>query len=555
MDQLTNTNTNNWNLFFKREKQEKVIIDFLNFHRNKGKGETSTSNEDIKIRLKGNASKRKSNKKAKGKTKSGTSNPSDLDVDVDVDVDVNGSKTGGNPLLEEITYVSDSMGLFITGPAGSGKTGFIHNLMRKPEVASNFDFIYFNAADQRNKNVISEMTSQNMTSQNVHQMFFSKRKQLVFIMDDINHMNQTDKFGLNILIKMLRTKKTRKQKGEITTNIPVICIGNKGSDKKLKDLAKGCINVNLLQPCREEIGEIICNTFPSMSNGDGEEVKEILLKAIGGDLRKLAKYLDLLKHYYGKNDNNDHHHHLSDFSNFLELLQQNRGDIVKENLILNTIDDSMTKLQVKNLFSNYYPIIQHRNHILEADRTTISMIWHENVIDLKHLHDDQGSEFNSNIKQYVNYLKNLTFADVLDRVTFLKQIWHCSEISSLIKTYYNNYLLHHSGYIDNNDNDNDNYDSLQSKELRFTKILTRYSTEFNNTSFKNTLTQRLIMDRKDLNTLFYLGICKKELDIQELLELNDITELEQKRYLKMLYAMLGDSGIQTAALVDGSSSD
>lgn len=537
MDQLTNTNTNNWNSSFKREKQEKVIIDFLNFHRNKGKGETSTSNEDIKIRLKGNGSKRKPNKKAKGKSKAGTSNPSDLDVDV------NGSKTEGNSLLEDITYVSDSMGLFITGPAGSGKTGFIHNLMRKPEVASNFDFIYFNAADQRNKNVISEMTSQNMTSQNVHQMFFSKRKQLVFIMDDINHMNQTDKFGLNILIKMLRTKKTRKQKGEITTNIPVICIGNKGSDKKLKDLAKGCVNVNLLPPCREEIGEIISKTFPTMSNGDGEEVKEILLKAIGADLRKLAKYLDLLKLYYSAD-----RHHQNNFSNFLELLQQNRGDIVKENLILNTIDDSMTKLQVKNLFSNYYPIIQHRNHILEADRTTISMIWHENVIDLKHLHDDQGSEFNSNIKQYVNYLKNLTFADVLDRVTFLKQIWHCSEISSLIKTYYNNYLLHHSGYM-NNDN------SLQSKELRFTKILTRYSTEFNNTSFKNTLTQRLIMDRKDLNTLFYLGLCKKALDIQELLELNDITELEQKRYLKMLYAMLGDSGIQSAALVDGSSSD
>lgn len=530
MDQLTNTNTNNWNLSFKREKQEKVIIDFLNFHRNKGKGETSTSHEDIKIRLKANTNKRKPNKKAKGKNKAGNINTNTNNLD--------GSNTEGNSILEEITYVSDSMGLLITGPAGSGKTGFIHNLMRKPEVASNFDFIYFNAADQRNKNVISEMTSQNMTSQNVHQMFFSKRKQLVFIMDDINHMNQTDKFGLNILIKMLRTKKTRKQKGEITTNIPVICIGNKGSDKKLKDLAKGCINVNLLPPSMYQIGEIICNRFPSMSNGKGEEVKEILLNAISGDLRKLAKYLDLLKHY---NDDDQ-----SNFSDFLELLQQNRGDVVKENLILNTIDDSMTKLQVKNLFSNYYPIIQHRNHILDADRTTISMIWHENVIDLKQF--NQGSEYNYNINLYVNYLKNLTFADVLDRVTFLKQIWHCSEISSLIKTYYNNYLLHHSSYKCNDD-------SLHSKELRFTKILTRYSTEFNNTSFKNTLTQRLIMDRKDLNTLFYQGLCKKLLDIQELLELNDITELEQKRYLKMLYTMLGYSGIQPTGLVNGTSSD
>ena len=37
-------------------------------------------------------------------------------------------------------------------------------------------------------------------------------------------------------------------------------------------------------------------------------------------------------------------------------------------------------------------------------------------------------------------LNNICFSDYIDRITFQKQVWVFNEISSLIKTFYNNYL-------------------------------------------------------------------------------------------------------------------
>ena len=46
------------------------------------------------------------------------------------------------------------------------------------------------------------------------------------------------------------------------------------------------------------------------------------------------------------------------------------------------------------------------------------------------------------IKKYINILNNIVFSDYIDRITFQKQIWLFNEITSLIKTFYNNRILH-----------------------------------------------------------------------------------------------------------------
>ena len=43
---------------------------------------------------------------------------------------------------------------------------------------------------------------------------------------------------------------------------------------------------------------------------------------------------------------------------------------------------------------------------------------------------------------YMKLLKNICFADYIDRITFQNQIWIFNEISSLIKTFHNNKLYH-----------------------------------------------------------------------------------------------------------------
>ena len=105
-------------------------------------------------------------------------------------------------------------------------------------------------------------------------------------------------------------------------------------------------------------------------------------------------------------------------------------------------------------------------------------------------HNNEKYEFYSKI------LENICFADFMDRITFQNQIWIFNEMSSLIKTFSNNYLYHTKiqkiksiNYYDSN-------------EIRFTKVLTKYSTEYNNQLFIYNLCQQLDMDKKDLISFF-----------------------------------------------------
>ena len=108
----------------------------------------------------------------------------------------------------------------------------------------------------------------------------------------------------------------------------------------------------------------------------------------------------------------------------------------------------------------------------ETDRTSIGLLYHENIIDyLEKLNKNDKEKI---INVYSKLLSNITFSDYIDRITFQKQIWIFNEMTSLIKTMYNNYI-----FSENKKNKKINIDN----EIRFTKVLTKYSTEYNNITF------------------------------------------------------------------------
>ena len=77
----------------------------------------------------------------------------------------------------------------------------------------------------------------------------------------------------------------------------------------------------------------------------------------------------------------------------------------------------------------------------------------------------------------------------MDRITFQKQIWQFNEMTSILKTFYNNKLYH------------DRFEKkpfFNPSEVRFTKVLTKYSTEYNNHLFIQNLCSILGMDKKDM---------------------------------------------------------
>jgi len=319
-------------------------------------------------------------------------------------------------------------------------------------------------------------------------------------------MNNGDKGGINSLIKLIRPKKTKKQKLEEYTLTPIICIGNYHIDKKIKELMKVCESVELTIPTKTEINSIIELTMPKIDS----EIKEYINTYTEGDLRKIKQIVNL----YLKN-----------------------SKIINKEMLQNIFKlkgyNEDTKNIIKKLFNNSHDIGEHTQIMNETDRTIVALLWHENIIDLL--------SKNKKEKTYPFYLKileNYCFADYIDRITFQKQIWQFNEISSLIKTFHNNSLYH--DYFKKKIKYNPS-------EVRFTKVLTKYSTEYNNSLFIQNLCQELSMDKKDMYG-FFLQL-KNEYTLEEIyskIEHTEISKLDVDRIYRFIdsYTSTEDSSEQ-----------
>ena len=355
----------------------------------------------------------------------------------------------------ELTF---KKGIYLYGSSGCGKTHFIRTILKE----MNYDIINYDAGDVRNKALIETITSNNISNRNVLDMMSRKEKKIAIIMDEIDGMNNGDKGGINALIKIIRQKKTKKQKAENMTKNPIICIGNYYIDKKIKELMKVCHTFELKTPTKNEMSNIIDREHPNLEH----EFKETFINYCQGDIRKLHTIFHLLK-------NND------------ELKKEKILKIFK---MKNFNDDAKNTTQL--LINNYYPIEQHNKVINETDRTIIALLWHENIVDMFYKHNLQKV-----VPIYCKILKHTCYADYIDRITFQNQIWQFNEMSSLIKTFYNNKIYH--------DNFPENKNKFHpEEEVRFTKVLTKYSTEYNNMLFIYNLCQELEMDKKDVVAFF-----------------------------------------------------
>ena len=397
-------------------------------------------------------------------------------------------------------------GIYVYGDPGSGKTTFVTNILKE----MNYDIIKYDAGDIRNKSIIDNITKHNMSDKNIMSLFNNKIKRIAIIMDEIDGMNNGDKGGINTLIKLIRPKKTKKQKLEEVSINPIICIGNYHIDKKIKELMKVCNVIELKTPNLTQISGMIKTLIPTIE----DNFKNKIINYVQGDIRKLNNIYSI---YVNKND-------------IFKI------DIIENIFQLKSYNDDTKKITNK-LINNNYNIDDHLTIMNETDRTIVGLLWHENIIDVLGKMDKSTS-----IPFYIKQLDNMCFSDYIDRITFQKQIWQFNEMSSLIKTFKNNKLYH---------------DSFKKKqkynpsEVRFTKVLTKYSTEYNNSLFIQNLCQQLGMDKKDLFS-FFLEL-KNNYDDNQLVilfENYEITKLDINRIYRYLDKYTKENAADDDIIVD-----
>ena len=297
------------------------------------------------------------------------------------------------------------------------------------------------------------MTSSSAGNHNVLSMLSGCAKPIAIVMDDVDGMNTGDKGGINNMIKLIRAKRTKRQRSEPAATTPIICIGGRHVDKKITELrhAAACI-IEIPPPNADIIRCLVEGRIDSAPPG----IISSIVDYARGDLRRMECGCNLY-------------------------------DVAGADVCVSTLSqleqfgrsENTTKLITKRLLHSPVSFGDHDAVMSETDRTSVGLLFHENIVDAL----GEGDEI-----LYIRCLDNFCFGDRIDRATFQKQIWSFNEMSSLVKTMYNQHLFHAL---------KTNATEL-SCEPRFTKVLTKYSTEYNNSVFIAGMCQRTGMDVKDL---------------------------------------------------------
>ena len=366
--------------------------------------------------------------------------------------------------------ISQKRGIYIYGPSAIGKTYMIEQLL----LEMNYDTIIYNSSDTRNKTLFKSINNNNLSNHNVVDLMNNRIKKIAIIMDEIDGMHTGDRGSMESLIKLIRPKKTKKQKMEDTIAVPIICIGNNKNDKKIRELIKACYSFEITPPSVQQINQLLKKYIPTIFN-ESSELIHCVLNYIQNDLRNLY---------------------------FICNLWKENPNLFKPNIIQNIFhtknsnDDAKTI--TSKLYNNSFAFIEHQYFMNETDRTTVALLWHENIpIILKH------EPIHKFISFYLNILSNICYADYISRITFQSQIWQFNEMCSIIKTFDNN-RLYHEQFTNNKLIENKLIENklITSSDIEFTKVLTKYSTEYNNQEFINRLCQKLNMDKNDLFCFF-----------------------------------------------------
>ena len=204
-------------------------------------------------------------------------------------------------------------------------------------------------------------------------------------------------------------------------------------------------------------------------------------------------------------------------------------------------DDS--KKIIQQLFERPVPFQEQSSIINETDRTTVALLWHENILDRLVEYPNQYI-----FPLYQTILHKICFADYIDRITFQYQIWQFNEMSSFIKTFYCNKLFHE--FIQDKK-------QPKKKEIRFTKVLTKYSTEYNNILFVFHLSNELEMDKKDVISFFQeIRLHFGEINTTSLTEIEKIINHStiNKLDIKRMYRYL-DKNVKPDVLLEDDDDD
>ena len=345
-----------------------------------------------------------------------------------------------------------SKGIFVSGPPGCGKSSFVAGALRR----LGYDTLVLGAGDVRNKEAMEGLASGNIAERSVISMFHGPGRPLVIVLDDADCLGAGggDKGAATALVRLIRPQKSRRQLGGLRIANPVVCVGCNGGDKRTKEIAAACTVVQLQAPVPAEMRAIVGATLPGLCAADQKRV----MRFASGNLHQLALACELID---GGGATMAAH---LDALPSLDAGEDSRG-------------------LARRLMAQGCPIEDHGRLVCDVDRAILGLMVHENI---PRLLGASGV-----VHPYVAAIGLFCEADCLDRTAFQRQVWQLSELCSLLKNLWTTQILQEeipdcSGRVN------------ALKDVRFTRVLTKYSAEYSNMRFIQTLCNRAGIEKSDL---------------------------------------------------------
>jgi hypothetical protein len=165
---------------------------------------------------------------------------------------------------------------------------------------------------------------------------------------------------------------------------------------------------------------------------------------------------------------------------------------------------------------NIAPAFDDHWIVNDTDRTILSLLWHENAADVLDVLPRKDA-----VVAYEAVMKVLGAADYLDRLTFQRQIWQLGEMTSLLKTFQATQVLRR-------------HTSKKVGEVRFTKVLTKFSSEHNNKVFLQRISQHLGMEKRDILLAFERAKGKPLAEVCSMFEMSTVDVNRMFRFVESI---------------------
>lgn len=381
-------------------------------------------------------------------------------------------------------------GFWLHGPHNNGKTTYVVESLKK----MGYDPRVYNCSHSRGKKFVDSLSTNNMSNFNVLSLMQGNQQKICFVMDNIEGLNSCDKGGLSALIKLIRGKRSKIHKNDDQCRTPVICVCSGNIDKKIRELKRVCREVSYKAPTRKMGEQIVLQSIDKLKDMEGTLSNETRLISkisnnIGVYLRGLKSFIDII--------NSDVY-----IDKISSLSRKKSKSLIESTLSMceNSVENVSTKKSSCVLMSSKHTLDTYKTVARTSEMSSIGLIIHENIAD--------GID-TSNIEELKMYKEiNDIYADCdyIDRQIFQKQSTFYTNINSIFKTAqiseilftYLKYCEPSNKLLNWIDDMKEYADSVRdSEDIRFTKVLTKHSTEYNNSNFIQNIISTFNLDKRD----------------------------------------------------------